>query len=359
MGDESFKTGKQSDLAARYSVRSLRAKERGMWDTLVRKSPHGKLFHTHTWLEAIGRPFHIQGCFEEGKLVGGMVLVEASPRVARYSYHFGPYLGVVLPPPLPKYLTNLRRHRDVMTVLANHAKMDFRAIYCQLVPEVVDILPFISAGYYTQVFYTYRINLTEFDQVWRNMEDKRRNDIRRAERDGITVDESVGINDVLTLAEKTYQRQEKKIHFSDLATRIERVLLPESQCRCFVARNKDGTPLAGIFIVWDHKDAYYFLGGHNPESHRGAGALAIWQAIRYAAVNLGLQRFDFLGSHLEQFERFFRDFGGVWTPTYHVSWERPSLRRDLRRVFERLQKTVKKYIGARAPNRPMGEPASL
>jgi lipid II:glycine glycyltransferase (peptidoglycan interpeptide bridge formation enzyme) len=246
-----------------------------------------------------------------------------------------------------------------MTALANHAKTDFKAIYCQLVPEVVDISPFTSAGYHTQVYYTYRIDLTDVDQVWREMEDKRRNDIRRAERDGITVDDSVTIKDVLSLAEKTYQRQEKKVHFSDLATRVEGALLPEGRCRCFVARSRDGTPLAGIFTVWDDKDAYYFLGGYNPEGHRGAGALAIWQGIRYAAVNLGLKRFDFLGSHLTQLERFFRDFGGVWTPTYHVSWERPSLRRDVRRVFGRLGKMIRKCIGAKSPTSPVGEPASL
>lgn len=350
MDNGSSTSTKQSDSATRYLVRPLQPDEGEMWNTLVRQSAQGKLFHTLKWLKSIDRPFHIHGCFQQEALVGGMVLIEDPPRVALNRYHFGPYLGVVLPPAVPKYLTNLRRHRDVMTVLANYAKEHFKAIDCHMVPEVVDVLPFVWAGYSTYVTYTYRIDLTDLDQVWRNMEDKRRNDIRRAERDQITVDDKAKIEDVLGLAEKTYQRQEEEVHFSALATRVERALLPDNQCRCFVAHDTDGTPLAGIFIVWDEKEAYYFLGGYNPEGHRGAGALAIWQAIRYAGTSLGLQHFDFLGSHVKQLERFFRDFGGVWTPTYNVSWERNTFSSDLRRLLRGCKRSVIESIGAGLPN---------
>jgi hypothetical protein len=350
MGAESSTASRQSDAATRYSVRALRAEESESWNTLVRQSAQGKLFHTSKWLQSIGRPFHIHGCFEQGTLVGGMVLIEDPPGVAINRYHFGPYLGVVLPPAVPKYLTNLRRHRDVMTLLADHAKEQFKRIDCHMAPEVVDVLPFVRAGYSTYVTYTYRIDLTDLDQVWRNMEDKRRNDIRKAERDGITVDDNAKIEDVLGLAEKTYQRQEEEVHFSDLATRLERALLPDNQCRCFVARAKDGTPLAGLFLVWDEKEAYYFLGGYDSEGHRGAGALAIWKAIHYAGSSLSLQRFDFLGSQVIQLERFFRDFGGVWTPRINVLWERTSFPRDLRRLLRGFKRSVMKSVGDGLPN---------
>jgi hypothetical protein len=354
MDDESSTSSKQSDLATRYSVRPLRAEESELWNTLVRQSAQGKLFHTYKWLQSIGRPFHIHGCFQQEDLVGGMVLIEDSPQFAIHSYHFGPYLGIVLPPAIPKYLTNLRRHRDIMTVLANYAKEQFTRIDSHMAPEVVDVLPFIWAGYSTGIAYTYRIDLTDLDQVWRNMEDKRRNDIRKAERDQITVDDDAKIEDVLRLAEKTYQRQEKAVQFSALATRVERALLPDNQCRCFLARARDGTPLAGIFMVWDEKEAYYFLGGYNSESHRGAGALAIWKAIHYAGSTLALQRFDFLGSHVKQLERFFRDFGGVWTPTFTVSWE--SLSRNMRRLVGGFKRSVMNSIGTGLRNRLVAKP---
>jgi Acetyltransferase (GNAT) domain len=345
MDDQSSTIGKQSDSAFRYLVRPLRTEEGELWNRFVRQSAQGKLFHTFKWLQSIGRPFQIHGCFEQGTLVGGMVLIEDPPQVAINRYHFGPYHGVVLPAALPKYLTNLKRHRDIMTALANYAKERFKKIDCYLAPEVVDVQPFMWAGYSVRVTYTYRIDLTDLDQVWRNMEDKRRNDIRRAERDGITVDDKVRIEDVLRLTEKTYQRQEGEVHFSELATRIEHALFPQNQCRCFVARAPDGTPLAGIFMVWDEKEAYYFLGGYDSEGHRGAGALAIWHAIRYAGANLGLQRFDFLGSYLIKLERFFRDFGGIWTPRYDVFWERASFLADSRRLLRKARKSMLKSVG--------------
>jgi Acetyltransferase (GNAT) domain len=349
MQAETSTSRKRSDSAAGYAVRRIGTEEAELWDSFVRQSPQGRLFHKVKWLQSIGRPFHIYGCFQRASLVAGMVLIEDPPHVAMSRYHLAPYLGVILPPALPKYLTNLTRYRDVMTELANFAKKHFKVIHSHMVPEVVDVLPFIWAGYSTHVTYTYRIDLTDLDQAWRNMEDKRRNDIRRAERDKITVDESASVQDILGLADKTYQRQEKEVHFSELARQIERALLPENQCRCFLARDKDSTPLAGIFMLWDDKDAYYFLGGYDSKGYRGAGALAIWHAIRYAATKLQLQYFDFLGSHVIKLERFFRDFGGVWTPTYNVSWERNPFLSDLRRLLRGSKNSVIESIGSRLP----------
>jgi hypothetical protein len=328
--------------AVEFHVRLVREDEWGTWNEFVKASPQGTMFHTTRWLSTSGLPFHIYGCFKDDVLVGGMVVEVLDRRTAGHSHHC-PYLGVVLPPPFPKYLTTLTYHKNITIALANHVKGRFQMINCRMGPEMPDVQPFIWARYSTSVRYTYRIDTRDLDQAWRNMEDKRRNDIRKAERDGITVDPAGTMDEVLSLAEITFERQGEEAGFKDLAARREKALRPENQCRCFVARNKAGSPVAGVFLVWDDKAAYYLVGGYDTDrAHRGAGALAIWEAVRYTGTNLGLQRFDFTGSTIRPIERFFRDFGGILTPTYVVDFQHPSLSRDMHRIWERIKRLWKR-----------------
>ena len=82
---------------------------------------------------------------------------------------------------------------------------------------------------------------------------------------------------------------------------------------------RDGAPIAACFVVHDERTAYYLLGGYRAENrHHGAGALAVWEAIRHAK-EAGLETFDFEGSVIPPIERFFRGFGGRLTPYYTVN----------------------------------------
>ena len=91
-----------------------------------------------------------------------------------------------------------------------------------------------------------------------------------------------------------------------------------------MARNKEGKAIAAVYIVWDEKRSYYLLGGYDAEeSHHGASALAMWEAIRFTKEELGLKEFDFEGSMVPSIEMFFRKFGGTLTPYYSVRWMKP------------------------------------
>jgi hypothetical protein len=323
--------------SSEYRVRLLDENEWGAWNEFVKASPQGTLFHTSKWLRTSGLPFRIYGCFKDDSLVGGMVVEVLGHQIAGHTHH-SPYLGVVLPPPSPKYLTTLTYHKNILVALANYVYGQFRELSCRMSPQVIDLQPFIWARYATSIRYTYRIELSDLDVAWRNMEDKRRNDIRKAERDGVTVESGGTMKDVLSLVEMSFERHQEKVHFAEMAIRREKVLGADDQCRCFVAKDGAGQAIAGAFMVWDTKSAYYLLGGYDPKSsHRGAGALAIWAAIRHAGETLGLQWFDFVGSTVRPVERFFRDFGGILTPHYVVEFHHPSLSRDMRRVWERVK----------------------
>ena len=335
-------------LAPQYLVRTLTMDEWPAWDAFVSQSPQGTLFHTTKWLRMTGTPFRIYGCYRQESLIGGLAVEIVKPRVAGHS-HFAteadvgrsvncPYLGIVLPAPSKKYLTTLTQHRNILKSLVDHVRDEFVAIDSRMGPDVVDMLPFLWAGYSITLRYTYRIDLSDLAVAWSNMTDKRRNDIRRAERDGFIIDNEGSMQDILSLVRGTFKRRGHAVRFSELAERRDQMLRSDNQCRCFVARDRSGKVVAGIYMVWDEKCAYYLMGGYGTAAvHRGAGALAIWEAIRYAGSTLSLQRFDILASGLPAIERFMRDFGGSLTPAFIVSYERPSFSRDLRRVMRKLK----------------------
>lgn len=320
-----------------YFVRALEPKEWSAWDAFVSRSPQGTLFHTTTWLRNNGQTFQIFGCFRKGSLAGGMVLEVLGRRRAGHGNQTQ-YLGVVLPPLQGKYVRALGIRKNVGLALAKHAQMEFDDMECHMSPDLMDVQTFDWTDYSIWVRYTYRIDLKDIAEVWRNMDDKRRNDIRKAQRAGMTVDVEATFAEILPLVENAYRRNGVNVEFAELALKREQALRAQGCSRCFVARNKCGEALAAVYLVWDARTAYYLLGGFDPgKSQRGAAALAIWEAIRFSSDTLKLQRFDLLPGHLRLHERFFRGFGGGLTPRYTVTWVRPSLRRDMLRVFRRFK----------------------
>jgi Acetyltransferase (GNAT) domain len=342
-----------TNSATKYSVRLLEAVHWPTWDDFVRESPQGTLFHTTKWLQHTGVPFRIYGCYHSDTLVGGMPVQIVGRQAAGHSSFTTrtdlrklvglasscPYLGVVLPPPTKKYVTTLRQHRNITTSLALHVRDQFMTVYSKMGPSVIDMLPFISAGYSISLRYTFRIDLSDLATVWSNMTDKRRNDIRKAERDGFTIDSEGSMQEIVSLYTGSFQRQGRAARFNELADPRDEMLRAHNQRRCFVARDRSGETVAGIYMVWDEKCAYYLYGGYGvTAAHRGAGALAMWEAIRHAGSHLGLRRFDFLaGGRLGQIERFMRDFGGRLTVAFIAEYQRPSFSRDARRAVRTLK----------------------
>ena len=357
--DDAVVPEKSADSTAGYLVRAVEANEWPTWNGFVRQSSQGTLFHTTKWLQTTGVPFLIYGCYRHGTLTGGMVIEIVGRQAAGHSFFTTsteegqsadhvvghafscPYLGVVLPPPTRKYITTLRQHRNITTSLATHVRDQYMSVDSRMGPDVVDMEPFISAGYSISLRYTYCIDLSDLGIAWSNMTDKRRNDIRKAERDGFTIDNEGSMEDMVSLYRGTFQRKGRAARFNELADRRDKMLRADNQCRCFIARDRSGEAVAGIYMVWDEKCAYYLYGGYGvTAAHRGAGALAIWEAIRHAGSTLGLSRFDLLGGGLGLIERFMRDFGGRLTVTFVVHYERPSLSRDVRRALQRLRAII-------------------
>jgi hypothetical protein len=312
------------------TVRCPKVTEYGDWDGFVAQSPQGTLFHKSYWLEASGGEFRIYGYFKGGELFAGMPLACGVSRLGfKRAFHppLTPYLGVIFRESEAKYVKRLSDEKQISRDIAGTVKADFDSIHFRFTPFSTDLQPFIWAGFSSGVRYTYLLELDDLVSVWEGMDESRRRNIRRAERDGIYVESGANFEQTFALVEKTFQRQEKEAVFKSAAFKYNEALSQTGQCNSFLARDKEGKAIAAVYIVWDEKRSYYILGGYDVEErHHGASAIAMWEAIKFTKEKLGLNQFDFEGSMIPPVEQFFRKFGGRLTPYYSVSWMRPSVR---------------------------------
>ena len=323
------------------TVRKLEAIEYDEWDKFVADSPQGTLFHKSYWLGASGTEFNIYGYYKGEELFAGLPIVCSVSRLrVKSASHpsLTPYLGVIFRESEAKYVTRISDEKEMSKAIAARIKEDFDSIHFNFTPFSTDLQPFIWEGFSSNVRYTYLLELNDLENVWKGMDAKRRNDITRAEKDGIYVETSNDFEQTFALVEKTFVRQKEEVTFRSVAFKYNGVLSQKGQCNSFLAKNKEGKAIAAVYIVWDEKRSYYLLGGYDvKERHHGASAIAIWEAIKFTKEEWGLNEFDFEGSMVPQIEQFFRKFGGKLTPYYSIHWMRPSVR--VASYVERLVRT--------------------
>lgn len=324
-----------------YVIRALEPVEFAGWEELVRESPQGTLFHSPLWLGAANVPYKLFGCFRGAELWGGFAAGLVGERAAGAPHPaLTPYLGIVFPKPEAKYVTTISANKAVASAFAAFLRREFDSVQFRFAPEVFDLQPFIWEGFGIGVRYTYRVPLEDLDAVLRNMDAKRRNDIRNAERGGVAVESGAAFGQVMALSDKSFKRQGLEAGFSDAAFRFSAALTAARRCRGFLARGRGGEPLAAAWIVWDEKRAYYLVGGYDEGAETsGALSLALWRAIEFTARELRLREFDFEGSMVPAIERYFRKFGGTLLPTYTVSYQKRA--GFAIRVARRLARLVK------------------
>lgn len=320
---------------ASFEVRRLDAEGRDAWDDLVAKAPEGTLFHTTRWMEGTEEPYTVYGAYKGDRLAGGFVCSTRRTMGRSLAFHprLTPYLGMVVAPSQGKQVTHLGNVKKIARSLADRLQADHHYVHVKLAPGVVELQPYIWAGFDSRVRYTYRLGLDDTEQAWEAMDSSRRRDIRSARKEGVEADPDGDFDELLDLAELTFDRKDAAF---DRRTSGGNPVLLDPQCaRSILARDETGRAIAGVHILWDDDRAYYLLGGHAGDAgHHGATALAMWEAIE-AAAEMGLQEFDFEGSMIPGVERFFRKFGGTYTPYYAIRWE-TQLTKLLRLPYETL-----------------------
>lgn len=180
-------------------------------------------------------------------------------------------------------------------------------------------LPFFWKGFKQTTRYTYIIeNIISKDlDVFCSSSRKRR--IKKAKKLGVTVFENKtkNIDKFYDLVQMTFKRQGMATPYSKhMVEKIYEKGLKEKSIRIYYAEYEKEI-IACNLLVFDKNTVYYLIGGINPK-YKDIGAMDL---IQYESIKFALNEekcFDFEGSMVESIEQYFRSFGAVQKPYFHI-----------------------------------------
>lgn len=231
-----------------------------------------------------------------------------------------PFLGPWMRPTSAGRNAEYSRQKELMTELIDG--LPSRSNYVQTwSPDITNWLPFSWRGFEATTRYTYILDgLSDEEGLWKGLTGSTRREIQKAEsRHGLTLAEDASIEEFLALNQRTFERQGLDRPFSaEYVMRLDAAGATRNRRKIILARDPQGRPHAGAYVVWDRNSAYYLLGAGDPDLRTSGGAsLCLWEAIRFASTVSAC--FNFEGSMIEPIERFFRGFGARQVPYFRVT----------------------------------------
>lgn len=198
---------------------------------------------------------------------------------------------------------------------AHYIKLNFAG-------SVVDTQAFTWKKFSVSNRFTYVLDLSlDEETLHSRLSPEKRKSLRKAEKDGITVEDTQDYQAVFGLIRQSLQRSGK---FANEAI-IRRLILQFSNphnALAFVAKDSEGRAIAAAYCICTARKAYYLFGGFDEgNKHHGAGVSCMWACIKKAKA-LGLEEYDFEGSMVPEIEKYFREFGGDLRPLQEISYKR-------------------------------------
>ncbi len=283
---------------------------------------HGYVFNTTDWLRSFGDLIITYGIYDKsGKLIGAFNIHQT--KLLKLNFYrdplYAPDISLcydIKAKNISKRNSNEKKIINLVAKFFNNYPYSTRVL--TLPHKVKDILPFLWNDYKASSVYTYIVDLKETKEcLFTNFSTERRNDIKRAEKKGITIKKEEDYSVVKSLVQKTFERQDMSLPLSILDILLFKYSNKDNSF-AFIAFDND-VPIAATFCIYYKSTVYYILGGYDSENgHSGAGACAIWSAMQYSR-DIGLCNFDFEGSMQPDIEKFFRGFGGTLQSSFKVS----------------------------------------
>jgi lipid II:glycine glycyltransferase (peptidoglycan interpeptide bridge formation enzyme) len=164
---------------------------------------------------------------------------------------------------------------------------------------------------------SYVVDLTQAeDGLWKNLHGKHRNNIRKAQKEGVKFEESEDVRNYFLMSEQTYARSEKKGPSLSFLKKLFEVLNPRGMCRMFFAEH-EGRLAAGAVIVQCGERATYLFGATRDRATPGASNLLHWEIMmklkseKLKIYDLGGVALDSVGNEkAEGIAKFKERFGG-------------------------------------------------
>lgn len=246
-------------------------------------------------------------------------------------------LGVYIKDTGAKTAKRLSREKDILQEIIK--KLPDVSIDIYLDSNNEYFMPFVWAGFRVCPTISYRLNnIKDEKTVWAGFKENIKTDIKKAQK-SLQVKDDLSIEELINIQKKTFERQNRKLPYdAQIIRKLDKKANQRGQRKLLCAVDELGRVHAAAYFVFDERRCYYLIGGGDPAlRNSGAGALLVWEGIKFASTVSEI--FDFEGSMIEDIERFFRGFGGE--PVVHY---RITRLKGLLRVIEYIKPKVKKIL---------------
>lgn len=281
------------------------------WDKIIMESSHGTIFHTVEWMEVLEDIYNAKklllGIYQDGGLVG--VFPAFLQRKSFLKLITSPLRGAATPygGPIIKegVLKEVIRAFDEFTKNVDYVDITF--------PPKVDLNMEIASSYTYEERFTYLLNLDqEIYGIWKNLNKKCRNVVRKADKSGVEIvegDKKEYLEEYYKMVEDTYKKSniEPPIPLEHYKTLFE-VLYPDKLKILFA--EYDGKIIAGAIFPHFGDRVYYWDGASYRKYNKVApNNLIQWHLIQWAVEN-GFKVYDMVGANIPSIAKFKASFGG-------------------------------------------------
>lgn len=334
-------------------LRDLRPDWESVWTNTVAALPGATLFHQADWLRVLQRTQHLEfvplGITQNDRMIGllplfvkryGPLRVGASPFVVEDTPYLGPLIDQI---PLGA----------ILEALGHWAKQTRLGFVRLLLPPIapgstaVGMPAKASTAVMSIEKHTHILDLTiGTDRLWRNLREGCRGAIKKAQRAQVDIVRATTpreVHDYYVIADGLYRGQGRRHpNPGELFQELWERFSPSKEVSLFLARHH-GNVIGGVFLAHANGTVYYLDGASNPEGKRlQAANLLLWEATRQA-VDVGAERFDFVGSDIPRLSRFKASFGGSLHTYWCIEITYSRLAGGLRRVYPRWKAWVARW----------------
>ena len=178
-----------------------------------------------------------------------------------------------------------------------------------------DLQGFLWAGFKVQLAFTFRFPSTHSpEQITAGMTRTHLQKLKKAMRSNLTVDRDEGLDDLIALNLKTFQKQGVRPPYSPaFLSKLWNAAHSQERAHLYLARTSEGKPVAALLTVHDNRTTYQIVSGVDHELREIPGAyLVLWNALQ-DTLRAG-RDFDFEGSSLRGVEPFYRRWEQMPSP---------------------------------------------
>ncbi len=290
-----------------------------VWQDFIEKSEQGAIYALPSYMEIIAPGWKGIEVWRDKTLLAVMPILPK--KKVRFTYalqpSFSQFWGIAFTSDIPEntYKAYSLKRKIVQAVIAAIPK-EVKWFLNGFAPEFDYPNPFYWKGFSLRNRYTYRLDLSlGIETVQKNFGSDTRYDIRKAEKEGIVVEQATEGSGLLKLIEENHASGKTLLQPAEIETlkRLIPYLIREKLGHLFEARSSTGELIGAALTANFAGKTVYLMSAQLPKSSSsGAMTLNLRQAIATAAEHSTV--FDFEGSMIEGIEGFFRGFGGTPTP---------------------------------------------